>query len=65
MIGHETLDFKSRMKIYAAKLVDYSVPIRLTPTPTICRASLEAPDSHQVPQLAILALRHEPGSKFE
>ena len=24
MIGHETLDFKSRIKIYAAKLVDYS-----------------------------------------
>ena len=24
MIGHETLDFKSRMKIYAGKLVDYS-----------------------------------------
>ena len=24
MIGHETLDLKSRIKIYAAKLVDYS-----------------------------------------
>ena len=24
MIGHETLYFKSRMKIYAGKLVDYS-----------------------------------------
>jgi hypothetical protein len=24
MIGHETLDFKGRIKLYAAKLVDYS-----------------------------------------
>jgi hypothetical protein len=24
MIGHETLDFKTRLKIYATKLVDFS-----------------------------------------